>query len=138
MHDFDHVVDAFGRLAGLPFPVTERFRTRFAEWAHPVMGDPWQRLRSVLPPGKRVPMLIVHDNSDREVEVHQALKIAEAHPGAELLLTDGLGHARILRDPAVVDAIAAFARREPHRRTEHLVGVLQDPQEAGRHRSGGV
>jgi len=111
MHDFDHVIESFGRQAGLPKGVLERFRERFVEWGQPIMGDVDRRLLTELPPDRQLPMLVVHDRSDREVHVEQAERIAAAHPGAELLLTDGLGHARILRDPAVVDAIAAFTRR---------------------------
>lgn len=111
IHDFDHVVDSFARRAGLPAPVTKRFRDRFVAWAEPVMGDIRQRFIAELRPGTRLPMLVVHDRSDREAELHQAERITAAHPEAQLLITEGLGHARILRDPAVVDAVAAFTRR---------------------------
>ncbi len=79
-----------------------------SRWSHPIMGDPFRRLLTELPAELQVPMLVVHDRSDREVAPHQAERIAAAHPGARLMLTDGLGHARILRDPAVVDAVRDF------------------------------
>jgi hypothetical protein len=34
--------------------------------------------------------------------------IAAAWPGARFMKTQGLGHGRILRDPAVVEAAVAF------------------------------
>ncbi len=54
------------------------------------------------------PALLVHDRLDREVPLSDAQAIARAWPGARLLETHGLGHRRILRDPAVVEAIVAF------------------------------
>lgn len=49
--------------------------------------------------------LIVHDNGDREFGVANALRIASQWPGAELFLTDGLGHYRILKDESVARRI---------------------------------
>jgi pimeloyl-ACP methyl ester carboxylesterase len=54
------------------------------------------------------PGLIVHDKRDKEVNVVQALTLAERWPGSQLLLTEGLGHQRILRDPATIAKIIAF------------------------------
>ncbi len=109
VHDFDDVFESFARRAGLPETVARRFRDRFVAWAEPVMGDPSQRLLSELPSDQQVPLLVVHDESDREVSPHQAERIVAAHPGARLMVTQGLGHARILRDPAVLDAVREFA-----------------------------
>jgi len=55
-----------------------------------------------------LPLLVVHDRRDAEVAWEQGDAIARAWPGAELLTTDGLGHRRILRNPAVVSRAAAF------------------------------
>lgn len=55
-----------------------------------------------------VPLLVVHDRGDREVPFEDGAAIAEAWPGARLHATDGLGHRRILRDGAVVEAVVAF------------------------------
>lgn len=108
VHDFDHVLDVFARKTGLTASGARRFRDRFTAWAEPVMGDPFRRLVSELPGEDQVPMLLVHDRSDREVEAHQADLIAVAHADARVVLTDGLGHNRILSDPAVVDAVREF------------------------------
>jgi len=68
-------------------------------------------------PALRAPLLVVHDRGDGEVPWQHGLVIARAWPGAELLLTDGLGHRRILRDPDVVAAAVAFlAARTAERR----------------------
>lgn len=108
IHDFEHVLDAFAGLGGLPDRVARRVADRFVAWSQPIMGDQFRRFLTELPSALQVPMLVIHDRDDREVAPHQAERIVAAHPGARLMLTDGLGHARILRDPAVVDAVREF------------------------------
>ena len=56
----------------------------------------------------RAPALIVHDEDDREVPIRCGRLLAAAWPGAELVVTRGLGHHRILRDPRVVEDVVAF------------------------------
>ena len=59
--------------------------------------------------GVSVPMLVIHDRDDREVPWADGAAIAQAARDARLITTSGLGHRRILRDPAVIDASAEFA-----------------------------
>jgi pimeloyl-ACP methyl ester carboxylesterase len=55
-------------------------------------------------------MLVVHDRDDDLIGADQAHRIARAHEGkADLLITEGLGHRRVLADPAVVAAVLDFA-----------------------------
>ncbi len=51
--------------------------------------------------------LVVHDCRDREIAHAEGEAIATAWPNARLLSTEGLGHQRILTDPAVVAAAVA-------------------------------
>lgn len=60
--------------------------------------------------GSRVPGLIFHDQSDRDIPFSQAERIAEAWPAARLIPTDGLGHRRILRNREVIDTCVDFIR----------------------------
>ena len=53
-------------------------------------------------------MLRIHDQNDRQVPVAEAARAAHVLPGAELMVTHGLGHNRLLADPAVVTAIVDF------------------------------
>ena len=53
--------------------------------------------------------LIVHDRSDREVPFLSAQSLHRAWQGSELMATEGLGHRRLLADPAVVDRAVRFA-----------------------------
>jgi pimeloyl-ACP methyl ester carboxylesterase len=55
------------------------------------------------------PLLLVHDREDAETGWSDSAAIAQAWPGARLISTSGLGHRRILRAPAVVAEVVAFA-----------------------------
>ncbi len=59
------------------------------------------------------PLLVVHDEGDREVPIDRGRALAAAWPGARLEVTRGLGHVRILRDPGVVERVASFVEGEP-------------------------
>jgi pimeloyl-ACP methyl ester carboxylesterase len=54
------------------------------------------------------PLLLVHDRQDAETGWSDSDAIAHAWPGARLVSTTGLGHRRILRDPAVVAEVTGF------------------------------
>ncbi len=54
------------------------------------------------------PTLVVHDRHDASTDVGDGEAIAVAWPRAELMLTTGLGHRRILRDPGVVAQVVDF------------------------------
>ncbi|MFP3873209.1 MAG: alpha/beta fold hydrolase [Thiohalophilus sp.] len=60
---------------------------------------------------ENIPALLIHDNDDREVTPTQAEILHQAWPGSHLLRTDGLGHRRILRDPAVIAHTVRFLQR---------------------------
>jgi len=55
-----------------------------------------------------VPLLVFHDREDRDVPWTDGAAIAAAWPRAELVSTAGLGHRRIVHDPAVVERAVAF------------------------------
>lgn len=53
-------------------------------------------------------LLVLHDDGDRDVEPVHGRRLAATWPGAKLITTDGLGHRRILRDPAVIAGALTF------------------------------
>ena len=55
-----------------------------------------------------IPGLVVHDVHDPDVPWVEAQAIADSWRGAELMLTEGLGHRQILRDPAVIERVVRF------------------------------
>lgn len=61
-----------------------------------------------LAPDRTTPLLIVHDEGDRDVPFDEGAHIARLWPGARLVATQGLGHTRILRDASVIQTGVAF------------------------------
>jgi pimeloyl-ACP methyl ester carboxylesterase len=107
----------FARLLGITPRVRDamrrrlehRFGVRFADI------DRIEELAQV-----RVPALFVHDSDDAEVPVENTLRLSALMPRANMIRTYGLGHYRILREPAVVAAVVDFIRG----RTESLPAEL--------------
>jgi len=54
------------------------------------------------------PALVIHDRDDREVTWSEGEALAQNWPGAEFMLTESLGHRRILRNQAIVDRSVEF------------------------------
>jgi pimeloyl-ACP methyl ester carboxylesterase len=104
----------FTETLGFSRPVGEAMRRRIERR----VGRPWSSFDvAALAPALRTPLLVVHDRGDAEVAWQHGLAIARAWRGAELLMTDGLGHRRILKDADVVAAAVAFvAARAAERR----------------------
>lgn len=58
------------------------------------------------------PALVIHDLDDPEVPWEEGESYARHWPGARLLSTEGLGHSRIVNDPATIGAGLRFLRGE--------------------------
>lgn len=56
-----------------------------------------------------LPGLVIHDVGDRRAPIEEARALVAAWPGGELHTTHGLGHRRLLADPAVVARVVAAA-----------------------------
>lgn len=56
----------------------------------------------------KIPVLVIHDNDDADVPVKAAHNIHENLKDSELLITNGLGHRKILGDAKVIKKIVAF------------------------------
>jgi pimeloyl-ACP methyl ester carboxylesterase len=56
--------------------------------------------------------LVVHDADDKVIPVVVGRQLAEIWPGARIVETSRLGHNRILRDEAVIAAVAEFLERD--------------------------
>lgn len=100
-------IDMLVRQLGL----SARTRSKMLEHLESMVGGPLadfdaRHIDVTLPP-----TLVVHDRDDKEVSFAEGLELVEAWRGAELMETERLGHQRILRDPKVVDRVAAFVAR---------------------------
>lgn len=99
----------FARAIGLGRALCERMMAGF----HARLGiafDEQRAERNVPAIGR--PALIVHDLADPVVPWEEGERYARHWPGARLLSTHGLGHSRVLGEPAVVDAGMRFLRGE--------------------------
>ena len=95
----------FTETFGFSREVRERMHRRLEER----MGRSWSAFDAIeLAPALTAPVLVIHDRGDAEVPWQHGAAIARAWRGSEMLMTEGLGHGRILRDPDVVAAAAAF------------------------------
>ena len=56
----------------------------------------------------QVPVLIIHDKDDDDVSVKAAYHIQKHLKQSEIMITEGLGHRKILGDEAVIDKIKEF------------------------------
>ena len=58
-----------------------------------------------------LPILVIHDHNDLEVPVSAGIHIHEHCKNGTLLLTNNLGHRKILGDKDVIDTIVAFVNK---------------------------
>ena len=56
------------------------------------------------------PVLVVHDINDKDVDVSSAFRLRQNLKNGTLLITQGLGHRKILRDQSVIDRILSFIK----------------------------
>lgn len=52
--------------------------------------------------------LVIHDTEDRSVSLEAARLVAEAWPHARMLITEGYGHYRLMKNPDVIRRVAEF------------------------------
>ena len=87
----------------------DRARDRLARRIERQIGVPYAELEPLeLAPAMTVPLLAFADRGDREAPLATAETLVRSWPGAELRITEGLGHRRILWDPAVVRQAVTF------------------------------
>jgi pimeloyl-ACP methyl ester carboxylesterase len=74
-------------------------------------ADPWEVLRPDRLLGETtVPGLLVYDRGDPEVPLEHFQDILDQWKQGTAFETAGLGHNRILRDPAAIDAVVGYLR----------------------------
>lgn len=106
--DFDYVIDVFCGRLGLRPSIEADLRRRSELFFRPVT-DIWERFSaSYRAEDLTIPLLVIHDENDKEIAVTQGRKIASAYPQAQYVETQGLGHRRILGDPGVLTTTLEF------------------------------
>lgn len=115
--ELDELVDTFRRITGLGV----RCRAELLDHIERAVGHPRAAFSGPTLAGaalKRhgvVPMIAVHDISDPEAPSAMSEQLVRSFPGGTLLLTQGLGHRRVVRDPMVVERVAQFAAEQQSR-----------------------
>lgn len=95
----------FVRAVGL----AEAEAARFPDLLHRITGPRTDSMElHALQPGLRHPALLLHDPADQMVPYADSAALAAAWPQAALLPLPGTGHAEILEDPRLLDAITGF------------------------------
>ena len=110
----------YGQMTGFSKDVVEQMRVRLES----SVGFRWDEIEPLdLAAGFAAETLVIHDYDDVELPASEGKALARAVPLGDVFLTGGLGHRRILRDPAVVAAAADFMIRvdasSPAGRTSH-------------------
>jgi pimeloyl-ACP methyl ester carboxylesterase len=129
--DAEHLLLQFRTMLGFDARTADELRRRFARRYFPGGDDPFATLsplRHPLPPGSR--LLLVHDETDRVVPFTEAVRIAAAHPEAQLVTTNGLGHTRILRSDPFLDAVQQFLATPATPAGRSLDGRIARPEDA--------
>ncbi|HYC89517.1 MAG TPA: alpha/beta fold hydrolase [Thermoanaerobaculia bacterium] len=98
-------VARFGDILNISAPVLDRMKARIEErfmrkWSDYSLAETAREMTT--------PLLVIHDRDDNETLWEEGAALTEAWPGARMITTSGLGHRRILRDPAVVAAGTRF------------------------------
>lgn len=102
----EFLVERFANIMNMPAAVVAELHRRLEQrfdktiWEEISMDSNARRLDA--------PALIIHDVDDDGVPWQQGEMIAAAWPGAQFMKTQGLGHNRILRDPATINTAVEF------------------------------
>jgi len=122
--EFRYLLDSFSAELRLSEATKRALRGRIEQFFAP-LDDIWMRFSVARSAADlHQPVLLIHDEDDRMVSPGQALRTA-AHFGtqAELMLTAGLGHNRILGDRLVIDRISSFIQRKTDRPALRVVSA---------------
>jgi pimeloyl-ACP methyl ester carboxylesterase len=94
------------------FGVGDALAGRMKQWIEGVEGIPLDQFEPAwLATRTAQPTLIVHDRADRAAPLAAGESLARALPNARLMITEGLGHRRVLSDTTVIEAVAQHLRR---------------------------
>lgn len=85
-------------LTGLRTRIETLAQTPWDDFDMPVMAR-----RIAVPP-----LLLTHDKADAEISYGDSVALAASWPDAEFVTVSGLGHWRILKDPATIERATAF------------------------------
>ncbi|GAA1970747.1 alpha/beta hydrolase [Kitasatospora viridis] len=110
MSDFQFLRDEFADQTKLNARLRADLQRRIETELFPHQADPWVDFDAKQHTGQiDLPILVIHDEDDDTVPVAQAHRLKAAYGDQlELVVTKGLGHRKIMTDPAVLDSAIGF------------------------------
>jgi pimeloyl-ACP methyl ester carboxylesterase len=107
---FDHCnwfCKAFGEFTGLSQTIIARMKTMMVERYNDRLD--WDSLSVTdMLRATRQPALLIHDEDDREIPFHHSVRMLRGAPNADLHVTQGLGHHRLLGNRGVIARVVSF------------------------------
>ncbi|MTI22199.1 alpha/beta hydrolase [Fulvivirga sp. RKSG066] len=106
----DHIIGAFLR----SLRASKRVLTYFNQYVESKFGKSFDEYsaKHIVKDLDDVDILLIHDEDDREVTIENPYVILNKYPQSKLMTTKGLGHTRILKDEAVIDACLQFTEKK--------------------------
>ena len=98
----------FGEVLALDSEIINRMRLRIEERFLRKWSD---YSLSLTAKEMTAPLLVIHDRDDQETYWREGNALASIWPNARLITTEGLGHRRILREPALIEEAVRFIGR---------------------------
>lgn len=101
----NNIVNTFVEKIGLPNKVAIIMKNNFEKKYHFEMESfsAYEAAKEV-----HIPVLVIHDNDDEDIPVSEAYHLAENLTDKEILITNNLGHRKILGDATVLHKIVEF------------------------------
>ncbi|WP_157157565.1 alpha/beta fold hydrolase [Diaminobutyricimonas sp. LJ205] len=103
----NNLIEGFASVMRLTPATTGALREVFQRRVFPGQPDLFKRFSGLEHP-VAVPLLLLHDRGDRMVPATQSEALAGVHEGSRLVVTEGLGHNRILAADQTLDAVLEF------------------------------
>lgn len=101
----EDIMDDFVEKLGMDIAISKKMKTNFEK----KIGETMDSFSAYIAAREvAIPVLIIHDNDDEDVPVKAAHHIHENLQNSELILTEGLGHRKILGDTKVIKKIVEF------------------------------
>lgn len=108
IHDISSVADNFAKNLHIPLNIVKKMRDytwnqnkdNFSKY-----GTNWY---DIVSSDFHVPTLILHDSNDKEIGLEHSKQISKMWPWSTLIITQGLGHRKILDDKKVAKDILHF------------------------------
>ena len=77
-----------------------------------IYGVPLKNARApVIGPAMKASLLVIHDDTDKEVLLEEGRLVVKHWPEAEMIVTHGHGHHRLVRNPEAVEMAVGFLKK---------------------------